>query len=54
MTICLMWGGRAINAVHHGSLTTAKRYIERWVAAQDSLPGQRRVIKGRMNRLPAR
>jgi len=45
MTICLMWGGKTINAVHRGSMATAKRYIERWVAAQDSLPGQRRVQK---------
>lgn len=45
ITICLMWGGRTINATHQGSLATAKRYIERWVAAQDTLPGQRRVQK---------
>ncbi len=26
-----------------GCLATAKRYIERWVAAQSTLPGQHRV-----------
>lgn len=43
ITICLMWGDRTINAEHQGSLTTAKRYIERWISAQETSPGQRRV-----------
>lgn len=46
ITICLMWGDRTINAEHRGSLATAKRNIERWVSAQQTLPGQRRA-KGR-------
>lgn len=43
ITICLMWGDKTINAEHRGSLATAKRYIERWFSAQQTLPGQRRV-----------
>lgn len=43
--LCLMWGGKTIVVNHSGSMAQAKRHIERWVAAQAGLPGQRRANK---------
>lgn len=47
IAIRLMWGDTIITAVHRGGIASAKRYVERWVAARDSFPGQRRVNKRR-------
>jgi len=43
--VCLSWGDTRINVVHRGSKEQAMRYIERWIAARDSFPGQRRALK---------
>jgi len=45
--VCLSWGNTRINAVHLGSKAQAMRFIERWIAARDSFPGQRRVSRRR-------
>lgn len=48
--IYMRWGPHAVSAEHRGSLTSARRYMERWIAARDGLPGQRRVMKQKSRR----
>lgn len=45
--IWLSWGATSLALPHIGSIAQGKRFAERWIAAREGLPGQKRATRMR-------